>query len=185
MIIQVFLLGCSWVRRWSGVQDWLLWRRVCWRGGIHMAKDEYKIFSVEEIKAVLQNGRYHQTNVWRYLLVLVPLLKNGELVKEYCQRLDSSILTAIAQLVNEKQIKKAVQNIFDIEYQDTNIYMDICMAIRHLDSRSREIIYEYYACGYSTKEIAKKHKMSPDSIADMLTTAISVITMEVAGECKI
>lgn len=150
-----------------------------------MAKDEHKIFSVNEVKAVLQNGRYHQTNVWRYLLVLVPLLDNGEMVKEYCQQADSSILAAIAKLVDEEQIKKAVQNLFDIEYQDTDIYMDICMAIRHLDGRSREIVYAYYVCGYSTKEIAKKYKMDPARTADMLTAAISAITMEVAGECKV
>lgn len=153
-----------------------------------MVNSGIKIFSADEITDVLRNGRYHQVDVWRCLLQHMKANKvdiNKYTVLQVAAAADGKTIADVTRQVNEEQIMRAVRQLENLEYRDTDAYIDICQALRLLDSRIRCVVYKYYVYGYGKREIAEMYGLEMEQAADILAAAIGTIAREVAGERKI
>ena len=156
-----------------------------------MKTDNYRIYTQNDIKAVLRDNRYHQSIIWKELLSLIPaeLLRTDtdhqrQVIDDYRTKafVDPKYLKILTHNVNRRQVKRAIAEMADLENKDTDMFMDLQSAMDRLPESSRVILLDKIALGYSDVEIYntffKDSGESIEIVGQIITIALDTITKQ-------
>ena len=156
-----------------------------------MKTDNYRIYTQTDIKAVLRDNRYHQSIVWKELLMMIPaeLLRTDtdhqrQVVDDYRTKafVDPKYLKILTHNVNRRQVKRAIAAMADLENRDTDMFMDLQSAMARLSESSKIILLDSIALGYSDIEIYntffKDSGKDIEIVSQIITIALDTITRQ-------
>ena len=156
-----------------------------------MKTDSYRIYTQNDVKAVLRDNRYHQSIVWKELIIMIPaelLLTDvdhqRQVIDDYRTKaiLNPKVLKILTHNVNRRQVKKAIAAMADLECRDTDMFIDIQAAMDRLSESSKIILLDSIALGYSNAEIYdvffNDSGESIEIVSQIITIALDTITRQ-------
>ena len=156
-----------------------------------MKTDNYRIYTQTDIKAVLRDNRFHQSIVWKELLMMIPaeLLRTDtdnqrQVIDDYRTKafVDQKYLKILTHNVNRRQVKRAIAAMADLESRDTDMFLDLQTAMDRLPESSKIILLDRIALGYTDVEIYntffKNSGKDIEIVGQIITIALDTITRQ-------